>query len=275
MTVRQALPEDLSALATLAAAHGPVVDIHAHLGRSHSTGVVTTARDLLAVIDAYELNAAMVMPQPTDPAAFALHADIAALGKQYPGTVFGIVLLDPRQPEATYQATAERLVVGEGFVALKLHTFGHDIAPDDEVSEKVFRVARRLGRPVMVHTGLGGPHTLPDRVRPVARAFSDVPIVLCHAGFAAFWNEAIKVAEDFENVYLEPSWCPGFSVACMVERIGAHRIVFGSDHLANLPIELMKIAALGLSPAERTAVLFDNAVQLFALPVLPSEESNR
>ena len=169
-------------------------------------------------MDTYGVSATMVMPQPTDPSCLELHDDIVDMIRNSRGRVFGIALLDPRLPEAEYDRHAERLLIGERFVALKLHTFGHQVSPDDAVCEKVFRAARRHQRPVMIHTGLGGPHTLPQMVRPVAARYDDLQIVLCHAGFGAFWKEAIEAAEAHPNILLEPSWSPGFAIGLMVDR---------------------------------------------------------
>jgi predicted TIM-barrel fold metal-dependent hydrolase len=242
-----------------------VVDVHGHIGISHSTGVRLQQATLLAAMDAYGISATMVMPQPTDPTALQLHDEIAEMTRTLPGQIFGIALLDPRMPDRDYDKHAERLLVDEGFVALKLHTFGHSVSPDDDVCDKVFRAARRHKRPVMVHTGLGGPHTLPDAVRAAAARYDDIPIVLCHAGFGAFWEQAIQVADDHPNVLLEPSWSPGFAIGLMADRVGADRVMFGSDHVSNIPVELVKVALLTISPSERAAILGVNAIRVFGL----------
>jgi uncharacterized protein len=247
-----------------------IVDTHVHLGVSHSTGVRITSADLVSAMREYRLSACLVMPQPTDPQALQTHTEIAKLARSAPGRVFGIALLDPRLSRAQFEMHAERLLDRDGFVALKLHTFGHRIAPDDDACHKVFLAARRYQRPVMIHTGLGGPHTLPQRAESMAQRYSDLPIVLCHAGFGAFWREAIEVAEKCDNVLLEPSWSPGFAIGLMVERLGANRIMFGSDHPSNIATELVKLAGLGLSPRDLTAVLGGNAINVFNLAAVPA-----
>lgn len=246
----------------------PIVDVHTHLGISHSTGVRATRETLLGAMEDFGIDAVMVMPQPTDPSALELHDEIAEMIIDHPGRVFGIALLDPRMPEAEFSFHVARLLEDENFVALKLHTFGHNVSPDDEVADKVFRAGRQHRRAVMIHTGLGGAHTLPGRIASVCRAYPDVPIVLCHAGFAAFWAEALTLAEEFDNVMLEPSWSPGFAIGLMVERLGADRVMFGSDHVSNLPIELLKIANLELTINERSAILGGTAARVFRLPNL-------
>lgn len=246
-----------------------IVDTHVHLGVSHSTGVRITSADLVSAMHEYRLSACLVMPQPTDPQALQTHAEIAKLARSAPGRVFGIALLDPRLSRSQFEMHAERLLDGDGFVALKLHTFGHQVAPDDDACHKVFLAARKYRRPVMIHTGLGGPHTLPQRAEHMAQTYSDLPIVLCHAGFGAFWREAIEVAEKCENVLLEPSWSPGFAIGLMVERLGANRIIFGSDHPSNIATELVKLAGLGLSRPDLAAILGGNAIDVFNLKDIP------
>ena len=254
-----------------AALHGAViVDVHAHLGVSHSTGVRISSADLGAAMRDYRLSACLVMPQPTDPQALEVHREIARLTRSLPQRVFGIALLDPRLEQREFEMRAELLLAGNRFVALKLHTFGHQIAPDDNLCHKVFLTARKYQRPVMIHTGLGGAHTLPQRAEPMARMYSDVPIVLCHAGFGAFWREAIEVAERCPNVLLEPSWSPGFAIGMMIRHLGADRVMFGSDHISNIATELVKLTALELSPKDLTAVLGGNATRVFGLPDIPA-----
>jgi uncharacterized protein len=258
-----------SLLAAIGLGEAVIVDTHTHIGMSHSTGVLATPGSLTSAMRNYGMAACMVMPQPTDPRAPQLHDEIHLLAGQLPGQVFGIALIDPRLPEREYAAHAERLLADYRFVALKLHTFGHEVAPDDDQCTKVFLAARRFGKPVMIHTGLGGPHTLPERARPVAERFADVPIVLCHAGFGAFWQQAVDVAEAWGNVVLEPSWSPGFAIGQMISRVGAHRVLFGSDHASNIPAELVKLAALNLPPQQLAAVLAGNAIRLFGLELAP------
>ncbi|WP_157744874.1 amidohydrolase family protein [Micromonospora coxensis] len=247
---------------------GPLVDVHGHFGRSAATGYSSGAADLLQAMDRHGIATTLVMPQPTADRGTAdrVHAEITEAVAGHPGRLYGIVNLDPRLPEAEYRRAADHLLARAGFVAVKIHTAGFAVAPDDPVCDKVFRAAADHDVPVMVHTGLGGPHTLPQRVVEPARRYGPRPVVLCHAGFGAFCAEAIEVAVSTANVHLEPSWCPAFSVRQMVRRLGAHRVMFGSDHIENIPVELAKLDAVGLTPAERRLVCADTATSVFGLP---------
>ncbi|RKN41052.1 amidohydrolase family protein [Micromonospora endolithica] len=246
---------------------GALIDVHGHFGRSAATGYTADADALLAAMDRHGITTTLVMPQPATARETSeqVHAEIADAAARTPQRIAGIVNIDPRLPEADYRRAAGVLLDEAGFVAVKIHTHGFQVAPDDPVCDKVFRLAADRGVPVMIHTGLGGPHTLPHRVLAPAGRYRQVPTVLCHAGFGAFCGEAIEAAIDRPNIYLEPSWCPAFSVRQMVRRLGAHRVMFGSDHIENIPVELAKFEAVRLTPAERRQVFAATAATVFPL----------
>ena len=66
-------------------------------------------------------------------------------------------------------------------------------------------------------------------------------------------------AEVCDNIILEPSWCPSYMARQMIDRFGADRVIFGSDHLSNLPVELVKYRSIGLSDEELAKVLGQTA----------------
>ena len=63
-----------------------------------------------------------------------------------------------------------------------------------------------LGIPVMVHTGNGIPFADPVACIPAANAFPKVKLILAHAGGEMFFEQALMLARNYENVFLEPSW---------------------------------------------------------------------
>jgi predicted TIM-barrel fold metal-dependent hydrolase len=128
-----------------------IVDSHQHLGRSMFSGVVTTERDLLEAMDRHGVDVALVMPQPTLEDIRAVHDQIAQAVQRNPGKLFGMASINPWWPEAEYQAEARRTVRDLGFVALKLHPRGHNLASNHPEADKVFRAALELGVPLIVH----------------------------------------------------------------------------------------------------------------------------
>lgn len=242
-----------------------MIDVHVHLGISQSTGKVTTAEEILAAMSAYGIEAAMVMPQPTDPDRDAVHERIYELTQRFPGRIAGIANLDPRVSTATYERQFSRCIGNFKFVAVKVHTLGFGLAADDTAWDKVYALASERGIPVMIHTGIGREIADPSRVGAAAARYPDTPFVLCHAGVIDYFDAAIEACRAHPNVYLEPSWCPTFAVRRMINQLGANRLMFGSDHLDNIPVELARYSVLRLSEAQRADIYANTARRIFRL----------
>ena len=244
-----------------------VVDTHGHLGPSPtgSAGEITEA-EVLAAMEANGVAATLVMPQSLQADEPAAHDRIAAFAAVHPGRIFGMASISPLLEEAAYYAEARRCVRDLGFKAIKLHPASYNTAPTQPRAEKCFRAAADLGVPLIVHTGLGAPAALPSLLIPRAQQFPDLPIVLAHAGFVAYADEALVAAQVCPNVYLEPSWCQYYQAKKMAAAIGSGRMLMGSDHPPNLVVELAKWRATGLPEADLANALGGTARRLFRLP---------
>jgi len=72
-------------------------------------------------------------------------------------------------------------------------------------------------------------------------------------------------ASECDNIYLEPSWCSIHYLKWLVKRLCTERILFGSDVVANLPIELLKYRSLGLSEEDLDNILGRTAQRIFRI----------
>lgn len=242
-----------------------IIDTHQHLGQSMFSGVETTEDQLLAAMDRDQVDIALAMPQPTRAAIGPIHDAIADSVTRNPGRLYGMASIDPWWSDRQYESEARRCVRQLGFVGLKLHPLGHNIAPNHPSADKVFRLAAELGVPVIVHTGLGTPWSLPSLCIGPARRYPHLPVILAHAGWALYSSEAFVAAEVCPNILLEPSWCPTYVARKMIDQFGADRVMFGSDHLTNLPVELTKYRSIGLSDEQLAMVLGGTARAVFPL----------
>ncbi len=242
-----------------------IIDTHQHLGRSMFSGVETTEAELVQALTDNGVDTALIMPQPTLDEIEPIHDRIASACVRHPGRLAGMASINPWLPEADYAAEARRCVRDLGFVAIKLHPLGHNLPPTHPQAEKVFRQAAELGVPVIVHTGLGAPWALPSLCIPPARKYRGVSVILAHAGWGIYSAEAMVAAEVCDNIWLEPSWCPSYMARQMIDRFGADRVLFGSDHLSNLPVELVKYRSIGLAAGDLDKVLGLNAQRVFPL----------
>jgi predicted TIM-barrel fold metal-dependent hydrolase len=211
------------------------------------------------------VDASLVMPQPTLEEIPLVHEQIFNMCQQQPERIFGMACIDPWLSEEAFQDQATICFEKYGFKAIKLHPFGHNISPLSPLCNKIYETAKRYGVPVLVHTGIGTPFSLPSLVMEPAKRYPTVQFVLCHAGFAVYSDEAIVAAKLCENIILEPSWCPTYTISKMIEVAGIDRIIMGSDHLSNMPVELVKYRSLGLSEQQLEQIFFHNPNALFQL----------
>ena len=242
-----------------------IIDAHAHLGECQVFGAKVTEEQLIGVMQTNNITASIVQPFPGASNAPALHDEIYALSQKYAHRIFGMVHLNPHIGKDKYRKEALRCVKELGFVALKIHPLGHAVPLLSEKAEMVCECANDLGVPVMIHTGSGAPFALPSLAIPLARRYPKLNIILAHAGFAIYTGEAYVAAKECDNIFLETSWCPSEDTGWLVDSIGAHRTMFGSDLPVNLPVEIAKYQALKLQEAQLQQCLFKTAKEVFQL----------
>lgn len=243
-----------------------IIDAHSHLGYSEIFSAGVTEDVLLDTMAANGIDASVVMPAAgSDP--IPTHNSIADLCRRHPGKIFGMVSMTPLIGREAYEREAERCIRELGFKAIKLHPQAHAVSPALPVSDVVFETASALGVPVMVHTGSGAPFALPSLLIRRARQFPDLKIILAHAGFAIYSEEALITAEVCDNIYLEPTWCIAGDIRRMIKTIGPQRVMFGGDLPTNVPVELTKYRTLDLTDNERTWCLSRTAAEVFDLPI--------
>lgn len=246
-------------------AYTVIVDTHMHLGTSKFTGHDSSELELIAAMKENGITHGLVMPQPTLQSTLEVHARIARFAKDHPGHIFGMSSIDPWLSEEAYRDEFEMCMNEYKFVAVKLHPMGHNISPLAPQCDKIYQLARQYKVPVIVHTGLGTPNSLPALMIEPARKYPDVTFVLAHAGFAIYTSEAIVAAKVCENIVLEPSWSPTFTVQAMVKQIGVDRILYGSDHNENIPVELVKYRSIGLTDKQLEQIFVTNPNRVFQL----------
>ena len=245
-----------------------IIDAHSHLGYSEIFSAGVTEELLLGTMEANGIDVSVVMPAAgSDPVS--THDAIAELCRRQPGRIFGMVSMTPLIGRTAYEAEARRCIGELGFKAIKLHPQAHAVSPAFQVSDVVFEMASELGVPVMVHTGTGAPFALPSLLIRRGRQYPELKIILAHAGFAIYSEEAIIAAEVCDNIYLEPTWCIAGDIRRMIKMLGPERVMFGGDLPTNLPVELTKYRTLDLTDEEREWCLWRTARDLFDLPVHP------
>jgi predicted TIM-barrel fold metal-dependent hydrolase len=126
--------------------------------------------------------------------------------------------------------------------------------------------------PIIFHTGMSS-KAAPAVIAELAAQYQDVPVILGHMGVSEYVKQAVAVARQNDNIFLETSvvgWMPLLMEA--FRGVGTSKILFGSDHPYNpLPMEVDKIAKHVARAARLTG---DDCKKVFAgnlLSILNSE----
>jgi len=243
-----------------------IIDAHNHTGKSAVSGTDIPIEKLLIAMDRSGIEKAIVQPHPRPvTSCIEAHDYIAEQTVRHKGRIYGLASINPHEGTQFYVKEAERCVKDLGFLGLKLHPSLQLSLINSATSDVVFQTAARLKIPVMIHTGFGVPFTMPSLVMPRARSFPDVKIVLAHAGNYDFGEEALIVAREFQNIYLETSGNTASWIQKFIASLGAHRVMMGSDNPNNMAPEIAKYRSIDVSETDRATALSRTAAAVFGI----------
>ena len=118
----------------------------------------------------------------------------------------------------------------------------HGTSPLTPQSQKAFETAVKLNIPVNIHTGNDVPCGLPSLASPVAKAYPELSMVLAHSGAGMYGAEAL-----IANITLVTSLTTVMEIPSFIRKLGAERVMFGTDIPLNASAELGKYKALHLT----------------------------
>ncbi len=245
-----------------------IIDAHSHLGYDCVFDAAETREDLLDAHRKYGIGASVVQPfisRPYPEETAKYHDEIHRLCLDYPGEFFGMASINPHFRPEDYYGEAKRCVAELSFVGLKITPVAHAVNPDSRDGRYVFETAKDLNVPVMVHTGAGIPFADPVKLLAVLPDYKTIPVILAHAGSDMFFTQALYLAEKFENVYLEPSWVSIIHIENALKKIGSSKLMFSSDHSANIPVELVKYRTAAKNSRDLENILYKTASDVFGL----------
>jgi predicted TIM-barrel fold metal-dependent hydrolase len=195
---------------------------------------------------------------------------VAEVHEQFPDMTVPVMSINPRLAGATVPDRIRYAVEELGGKALKLYpTYNHYRPDDRELCWPIYETAMEVGIPVIVHqswtTTVHAPmkYQRPAQLDDVARAFRELPIVLCHFG-VPWVDEAMCLVGKHDNVYTDLSFWTLLETPEMIAqhlyrapRFGCSydRILWGTDYPAVGPAENLKLMRGELpAAAERAAV---------------------
>ena len=194
----------------------------------------------------------------------AFHSDYAVANRlvarivaRRPDRFLGFAFVHPERDRGRVAAMVKEAVVEHGFVGIKVHRH------DARITREICEAARAYGLPVLYDV-MGEV----SAVELLATQYPDVSFIIPHLGsFADDWRAQLALIDPlvrYPNIYADTSGVRRFDLlAQALRRAGAGKFLFGSDGPWLHPgVELAKVYALGLPPAEEELILGGNLLRL-------------
>jgi len=247
-----------------------IIDVHAHLGEDVVFDETQTEEELTAACEQHGIDGAIVqpfLPRIYMEAHRQIHDRIHRLTQSTKKRFWGMASINPHFSPEDYDKEAHRCIRELGFVGIKITPIGHATHPSSKDALHVWEVCRALNVPLMIHTGAGVPFSDPISLAPALESFPDVTCVMAHAGSEMHNQQATYLAKKHDNLFLEPSWVGVLGVMNMIKQVGCSKILYSSDTILNIPVELAKYQALVPDAADLDKILYKNAVQVYNLEI--------
>lgn len=153
-----------------------------------------------------------------------------------------------------------------GFKGLKLHpTLCGFRLSDRKLVDPLFEITQKYGGVIIVH-GSADLYNCPLEFDRMAKRFPKVPLLMAHCGFFWEWELAIELAEENDNLYLETSRVPGFETSKIIEKLGAEKVIWGTDGpFCDYEWEYMKIKRYAKSEHDFDMIMGGNIANLLNL----------
>jgi predicted TIM-barrel fold metal-dependent hydrolase len=237
-----------------------IIDCHCHAGTGDG---LTGPWDTRASLKKYLHRAAQAgIDRSVLLAAF--HSDYAVANHEVarivasrPDRFYGFAFVHPDRDRGRIGTLVQESVERCGFVGIKVHRH------DARITREVCEVARAFSLPVLYDV-MGEVVA----VELLATEYPEVSFIIPHlSSFADDWRAQLAFIDHLvrhPNIYTDTSGIRRFDLLEQaVQRAGAEKILFGSDGPWLHPgVELAKVHALHLSPAEEQLVLAGNLLRL-------------
>jgi predicted TIM-barrel fold metal-dependent hydrolase len=172
------------------------------------------------------------------------------------GRLLPFFFADPVRDVQPYRAAAGQ------FRGLEVSPAVHGFRLGDPAVAELVTIAATAGHPVYV-VCLGRSGARPADLVSLARAFPEVTFVWGHCGHTGLDIAGLAEVAAAPNVLAETSGCLTVTARLAVRRLGAARVLFGTEYPLQHPrVELAKAGALGLDLLDLHDVMWGNACRV-------------
>jgi len=178
--------------------------------------------------------------------------------------------------------------INNGARGVKLHPMAQGFYPDNKKLYGVYKMCSELKLPVVFHCGRvanARRNEFSDisSITPILKKFKDMPTVLTHMVDGNV-KDVHMVAESYENVYFDtsivvtgyseirktnkPSWLEDDMALEVFEKVGAHRITFGSDYpWGSMYHDVQRFKNMKIAKDKLRLIFGENALKLYNIKV--------
>ncbi|MGQ4875422.1 MAG: amidohydrolase family protein [Promethearchaeia archaeon] len=210
------------------------------------------------ILDYYKIDRAVHLP------VFKFDRKLSyKMNELHPNRIFGFSNINPKSK--TLDDDLEELV--------KLNIPGIKLHPDfmrftfKSHSEELIKIFNFCGENNIIILSHTGSHSRLLNIGDILKKSDDTIFIMGHSGLAPQVDDALEIARQFPNSYLEMSGNPytyKFIEAIKDPNIGIERILFGTDIPSLNPrIEIEKVLSLPISSEERRMIFCENLKNIF------------
>lgn len=250
-----------------------IIDAHTHFAGEGRGLPPNSVEDLLYSLDMNKIDALVTCAPYSsigkDRTYDEANQFLAESMNKAPSRILPLVRVNPHLKENALESI-QRFVGEKRFYGVKVHPRNEAFAINSEdLAFPIAELASKLKVPILIHTGEPDTYGFaqPTLVGDLADSFPDLTLIIGHMG-KRLYEDAICVARWFENIILETSFRSHRDIARAVKRVGADRVVYGSDMPFGVPeIEMMKIRVCDITPEEKDLVLGESMARILGLEV--------
>ena len=242
-----------------------LIDAHVHLqGRDLAPGTLEEGDRLGVKLFVCSTVVTGLGHYPTFEKVSKSNDDLYAVMRRNPERVAGYCYVNPRNGGKALEDFRRR-IEDQRMIGLKLWVA---TLCDDPLVYPFIEQAIEYRAPILIHSWRKTVGQLPyesnaTHVANLARRYPEARILMAH--MAGKVESAVNLIKPYPNVYTDTSGSPigGAEVSIAVARLGASRVIFGSDlHGACLASNIGKVLGAGLSNDQLDLVLRGNMEKL-------------
>ncbi|GAA3400949.1 amidohydrolase family protein [Paenibacillus hodogayensis] len=242
------------------------IDAHVHLQGADLHPLTLSEGDRLGV-ERFVCSTVVGMGYyPTFEQVSQSNDHLSAVIRRHPDRVSGYCYVNPRHGAKALDDFRRRME-DQGMIGLKLWVA---TLCDDPLTYPFIEQAIQYRAPILIHAWRKTVGQLPyestaSHVANLARLYPEARIIMAHMSGQV--ESSVQLVEPYPNVYTDTSGSPigGGEVAIAVKRLGAKRVLFGSDlYGACLASNIGKVLGAGLSEEDFERVMGQNMVSLLS-----------